>query len=256
MRFLRFCWPTLLALGLLNCQPGYFAVKQVPRTALLAVTDTSARDVDPALARNLEAYLEPFADSLNDVMNTVLVKSAQRLRKGEPESELGNLMADVLLELGREKAGKPIDLAMTNSGGIRAELPAGNVTRGNAFEVMPFDNAVVLLTLPGPVMRQFIDFIAHDREPQAGLKLVIDKPTGTVASVLVGGQPLDTTRTYTVVTSDYVAQSGQAAPILKGATQYQPLNLLYRDALVEYLRRRGQRGETLNPQKDGRTRYQ
>lgn len=256
MRLLRFSLPLLLSIGLLNCQPRYFAVRQAPQPALIAVTDTSARDVDPALARALEEYLEPFADSLNDVMNTVLVKSAQRLRKGEPESALGNLMADVLLELGREKAGKPIDLAMTNSGGIRAELPAGNITRGNAFEVMPFDNAVVLLTLPGPVMRQFIDFIAQDRDPQAGLKLVIDQPTGTVASVLINGQPLDTTRTYTVITSDYVAQSSQAAPILKAATTYQPLDLLYRDALIEYLRRRGQRGETLNPQKDGRTRYQ
>lgn len=256
MRLLRFSLPLLLGIGLLSCQPGYFAVRQAPQPALIAVTDTSARDVDPALARALEEYLEPFADSLNDVMNTVLVKSAQRLRKGEPESELGNLMADVLLELGREKAGKAIDVAMTNSGGIRTELPAGNVTRGHAFEIMPFDNAVVLLTLPGPVMRRFIDFIAHDREPQAGLKLVIDQPTGTVASVLINGQPLDTTRTYTVVTSDYVAQSSQAAPILKAATTYQPLDLLYRDALIEYLRRRGQRGETLNPQKDGRTRYQ
>jgi 2',3'-cyclic-nucleotide 2'-phosphodiesterase (5'-nucleotidase family) len=256
MRLLRFSWPVLLALGLLHCQPRYYLLNQSPRPTLLAVTDTSARDVDPALARNLEAYLEPFADSLNDVMNTVLVKSTQRLRKGEPESELGNLMADVLMEIGREKANRPIDLAMTNSGGIRADLPAGTITRGNAFEVMPFDNAVVLLTLPGPVMKQFIDFIAHDREPQAGLKLVIDKPTGAVASVLVNGQPLDLARTYTVITTDYVAQSSQIAPVLKNAATYQTLDLLYRDALIEYLRRRGQRGETLNLQKDGRTIYQ
>jgi len=241
---------------LLGCQPRHYALTG-KSAALLTVADTTARQAtDRPLTQEVARYLHPFHDSLDRTMNTVLVRSARRLRKGEPESLLGNLMADALLEIGNERAGKRLDVAMTNSGGIRAELPEGPVTLGNAYEVMPFDNAVVVLTLPGPVMQRFAAYVARELEPQAGLQLVVDKDSKKLVRVLVGGQPIDSTRTYSLVTSDYIANSSGAAAILKQNTGLQTLNLLYRDALIEYLRRRGQRGELLNPQNDGRTKLE
>lgn len=241
---------------LLACQPRYYALKDKGST-LLPVTDSAARLApDNAFTQRVARYIRPFHDSLGRTMNTVLVQSARRLVKGGAESEIGDLMADVLLEIGSEKAGKRLDVAMTNNGGIRTELPAGPVTLSTAYELMPFDNAVVVLTLPGPVMNQFVHYVARELEPQAGLQLVVDRDTKQPRSVLVGGQPFDSTRSYTLVTTDYVANSSGAASILKKNGGYQDLTLLYRDALIEYLRRRGQRGETLNPQKDGRTKLE
>lgn len=241
---------------LLGCQPRHYALNG-KSAVLLTVADTTAQlAADRPLTQGVARYLQPFHDSLDRTMNTVLVRSAQRLRRGQPESPLGNLMADALLEIGGERAGRRPDVAMTNNGGIRADLPEGPVTLSNAYEVMPFDNAVVVLTLPGPVMRQFTAYVARELEPQAGLQLAVDKDSKKLVRVLVGGQPLDTTRTYTLVTSDYVANSSGAAQILKKNTGVQTLNLLYRDALIEYLRRRGQRGELLNPQNDGRTKLE
>lgn len=139
----------LFPVFLLACQPRYYAVSG-KSAGLVTVTDTVASQAaESPLTQRVARYIRPFHDSLDRTMNTVLVRSAQRLRKGEPESPLGNLMADVLLEIGGERAGKRPDVAMTNTGGIRAELPAGPVTLSNAYEVMPFDNAVVVLTLPG-----------------------------------------------------------------------------------------------------------
>ena len=240
---------------LLACQPRYYAVKG-KSAALVTVSDTVASQAaDSPLTQRVAGYIQPFQDSLDRTMNTVLVRSAQRLRKGEPESALGNLMADVLLEIGSERAGKRLDVAMTHNAGIRTELPAGPVTLSTAYELMPFDNAVVVLTLPGPVMQRFVAYVARELEPQAGLQLVVDRDSRKLLSALVGGQPLDSSRTYTLVTTDYIANSSGAAQILKKNGGYQDLKLLYRDALIDYFRRRGQRGETLNPQKDGRTRY-
>lgn len=241
---------------LLACQPKYYAVKD-KSAVLVTVSDTAAsQTAESPLTQRVASYIRPFHDSLDRTMNAVLVRSAQRLRRGEPESPLGNLMADVLLEIGSEKSGKRLDVAMTNNGGIRAELPEGPVTLTNAYEVMPFDNAVVVLTLPGPVMGRFVNYLARELEPQAGMQLVVDKDSKKVVSALIGGQPIDSSRTYTLVTTDYVANSSGAASILKRNTGYQDLGLLYRDAIIEYLRRRGQRGETLNPQKDGRTKLE
>lgn len=246
----------LLALLLVGCQPKQYAVNR-PAAVLLTVADTVASQAaDSPLTQRVAGYLQPFHDSLDRTMNTVLVRSARRLRKGGPESPLGNLMADVLLEIGGERAGRRPDVAMTNTGGIRADLPEGPVTLANTYEVMPFDNAVVVLTLPGPVLQRFAAYVARELEPQAGLQLVVDKDSKKLVRALVGGQPIDSTRTYTLVTSDYVANSSGAARILTNHAGYQTLNLLYRDALVEYLRRRGQRGETLNPQTDGRTKLE
>lgn len=239
----------------IGCQPRYYAVKD-QAAVLVTVSDTGASQAaESPLTQRVARYLQPFHDSLDRTMNTVLARSAQRLRKGQPESPLGNLMADVLLEIGGERAGKRPDVAMTNNGGIRADLPAGPVTLGNAYELMPFDNAVVVLTLPGPVMQQFVNYLARELEPQAGLQLVVDKNSKNLRSALIGGQPIDSSRTYTLVTTDYIANSSGAAAILKKHGGYQDLKLLYRDALIDYLRRRGQRGETLDPQKDGRTRF-
>ncbi len=240
----------------LACQPRYYAVRDKGATLISVSDSTAGRTGGDALTQRVASYVRPFHDSLDRTMNAVLVQSARRLVKGGAESEIGDLMADVLLEIGSEKAGKRLDVAMTNNGGIRTELPAGPVTLSTAYELMPFDNAVVVLTLPGPVMQQFVNYVARELEPQAGLQLVVDRESKKPRNVLIGGQPLDSTRTYTLVTTDYVANSSGAASILKKNTGYQDLSLLYRDALIDYLRRRGQRGETFNPQKDGRTKLE
>ncbi|TAH09668.1 MAG: hypothetical protein EAZ14_08725 [Runella slithyformis] len=67
------------------------------------------------------------------------------------------------------------------------------------------------------------------------------------------GQPIDLQRNYTLITSDYVATSSDYAALFKNAVKYEALNYLMRDAILDYLRRKGQQKEVLNPQKDGRT---
>ncbi len=246
-------WVLLTACCVLTvaCQRPYFAQKEA-KPRLLAVSDTSSRSAEGPLVVQTAAYLRPLHDSLERTMNAVLVQSTQRLRKGQPESELGNLMSDLMLEMGREKTGKPLDVAMTNNGGLRNEFPAGPITLGNVFEMMPFDNTLVVLTLDGPTLRQFAEYVADRKEPQAGLRLVVDKTSGTLREFTIGGRAFDSTRTYTLITTDYIANSSDAAAFLKTRLAYNDIHYLYRDAIADYLRRKGQRGETLNPQKDGR----
>jgi 2',3'-cyclic-nucleotide 2'-phosphodiesterase (5'-nucleotidase family) len=239
-----------IALSTTSCN-HYFRVHN-KISKMTAVTDSLP---ESELSKRVATYITPLHDSLDSKMNAVIVQSVKRLTKGQPESDLGNLIADLMLATAREKTGKQIDVAVTNNGGIRAELPQGGITIGNVYEIMPFDNELVILTLSGPTMKKFVDYIALRREPQAGMELVIDKNSNQVLDLKIGGQQLDLTRNYTVITSDYVANGGDRAEFLKERLSYEPLNLLMRDAYLAYFRKKGEKGEVLNPKKDGRTRF-
>ncbi|AXE18025.1 hypothetical protein DR864_09895 [Runella rosea] len=240
----------LFAASLTACT-RYFIAKPV-QLRPIAVSDTASAP-SGALSLQIAAYLQPYRDSLETNMNTVLVKSPRRLSKGVPESELGNLMADILREMGQERLGKPVDVAITNSGGIRTDFPAGNITLGNVYEVMPFDNELVAITLSGETMQKVIEYLAQRKEPQSGVKLVIDKATNKPLEATIGGKPLDLKQTYTLITSDYMAVSSDMAAIVKNNQGFQILRYLMRDAIADYLRRKGQQNQELNPTKDGRT---
>ena len=239
-----------LFISLVSCQ-RYFAPQQ-PQTRLMAVSDTASA-AQTAMSQRVAAYIKPYHDSLDVGMNAVLIRSTKRLAKGQPESEMGNLLCDLFLEMGSEKYGKPIDVSLTNSGGIRTEWQAGNITVGNVYEVMPFDNALVVLTLAGSDMKLFVEEYARRKDPQAGMKVVIENGTNKPLETLIGGQPLDSQRNYTIITSDYVANSSDYAKIFKNHVDYKVLNYLMRNAILDYLRRKGQQNAILDPQKDGRT---
>ena len=241
----------ILGIGLGSCSK-YFVVHD-RQSKSIAVTDSLPSS---ELSQKIAGYLNPLHDTLDARMNGVLVQSSKRLSKGQPESELGNLLSDMMLETAREQTGKNIDIALTNNGGIRAELPAGGITLGNVYEVMPFDNEMVILTLSGANMQKLIDYIAVRKDPQAGLKLIIEKTTHKVLEVSINGQPFDISRNYMIATSDYVANGGDKAEFLKDRIAYDKMNLLLRDCYIDYFKKKGQKGEVINPKLDGRTKVQ
>lgn len=250
----KYIFLLLISIGTFSSCTRYF-IGQPAQMYPIAISDTLSAP-DTPLSSQVSQYLNPYKDSLSLKMNTVLIQSARRLTKAKPESELGNLMTDIMLEMGAEKLGKPVDVAMTNYGGIRTDLPAGNVTIGNVFEVMPFDNALVAITLSGEQMQKVATYIAQGKEPQAGLKLVVGKEDNQLKEALIKSKPIDPAATYTFITSDYVATSSDLAPIVKNNKGYQILNYLVRDAMIDYLRRKGEQKILLNPQRDGRTRVE
>jgi len=240
----------LIALSLGACT-RYFVGKPV-KLQPITISDTTTAPTS-GLSQTVASYLKPYHDTLDAQMTSVLTTSPRRLTKGVPESELGNLMVDIFREMGQERYGKPIDLAITNNGGIRTDLPQGNITLGKVYEVMPFDNDLVVLTVSGTTMQKVVEYIAQRKEPQSGLRLVVDKATNKPKEVLIGNKPIDNQQTYTIITSDYMAMSSDMAPIVKNNQGYQALNYLMRDAMADYLRRKGKQGQAIDPQKDGRT---
>src|SRR5687767_10210940 len=124
------------------------------------------------------AIIQPYKKVVDKEMNEVLVISNQPLMKGEPEGALGNLIADIILKEGtrlyKPADNIPVSFCLLNNGGLRIPLPKGDITRGHIFELMPFDNEMVVITLTGAKTKELLDFIAaRNGMPVAGLKMGI-----------------------------------------------------------------------------------
>lgn len=193
--------------------------------------------ITPALAKDsvLERALQPYRDSVNHTMNTVIGSLGVTLEKKQPEGSLGNFMTDAMLNMASKKFGVNADVAAVNYGGIRlGQLPAGPVTNGKIFELMPFDNLVVLQEVSGEVLQNFLNLTAERGGwPLAGVTMQISNKKAV--NVLIGGKPLDPARTYTLVNSDYVANGGDNASMLKALPQ-KNIGYLMRDAFFDYIK--------------------
>jgi 2',3'-cyclic-nucleotide 2'-phosphodiesterase (5'-nucleotidase family) len=198
----------------------------------------------------LELQMKPYRDSVSNSMDEVVGMLEKTLEKKQPEGSLGNFMADALLFAGRKKFGKG-DLATVNYGGIRlTQLPAGAITRGKIFELMPFDNLVVLQEIKGDVLQSFLDLTAERGGwPFAGVTMQISNKKAV--NVLVGGKPLDLTKSYTLINSDYVANGGDNATMLKNIPQ-QNIGYLMRDALFDYIKALKAEGKNISATEEKR----
>lgn len=236
----------LLALaGLSACRPGYHLTG---RTASRIGVDSVAAPADSGLA----LFLDPYRQGLNQSMNEVLTRSTGRIEKGQPDGPLNDLLTDALLQQASRRYGKPLDCSHLNYGGIRNNLPEGNITTGSVFEVMPFDNQLVVLTLTGDMLRQLLNHFAKgDKLVVGGLRATVHD--GQVQDVMfTNGRTLQPAETYTVAMSDYVADGGDNAGFLKGAVRRENVSYLIRDALIDYFRQQGKSGQPLTPTSDGR----
>lgn len=235
----------LVLAGLSACQPGYHLTN---RTASRIGIDSAAAPADSSVAR----FLTPYRQKLDQTMNEVLARSTARIEKGQPDGALNNLLTDALLQQASQRYGKPIDCSHLNYGGIRNNLPEGNITTGSVFEVMPFDNQLIVLTLTGDMLRQLLNHFAKgDKLVVGGLRATVHD--GQVQDVtFTNGRTLQPGETYTVVMSDYVANGGDEAGFLKNPVKSENINYLMRDALIDYFRQQGKSGQPLTPTTDGR----
>ena len=221
----------LLFVSLLSCGPRYFAPVQ------LSVYNYSLEGSKQGEQKEMLVMLKPYSDSINKSMNLVLGNLEVQLTKTLPNCTLGNFMSDAYLEMGTRKFGRKVDVAAMNYGGIRLNsMEPGPISRGKIFELMPFDNLLVLIELNGTQMQAFLDHLAgRGGWPLAGVVFTIENKKAT--QVLIGGKPIDAGATYVLATSDYVANGGDESNVLKGLAQIN-IGYLQRDAIIEYVKER------------------
>ncbi|GAB4310689.1 MAG: hypothetical protein Kow0097_12270 [Candidatus Bipolaricaulota bacterium] len=163
------------------------------------------------------------------------------------ETNLGNLIADAMLWKARSAGAQ---IAIQNGGGIRASIPAGPITLGQAMEVLPFGNYLVVLSLTGEQILAAlengvsqVENVAGRFPHVAGLRFTWNpsKPAGqriVTAEIWteIGFQPLQARERYTVVTNDFLARGGDGYEVFRAAEGAVVLGFVDYEVLAEYIR--------------------
>lgn len=188
---------------------------------------------DPRIAATVAKYATQIAVQMKQVVGRTDFEFLNA-RKAEGDAPIGNLIADALRTL------TGTEIGIMNSGGIRAPLPKGEVTRGMVFSMLPFDNSLVTGKVTGRVLQNILNFAASRSGRSgslqvSGLSFVVDG--GKATEVLVGGKPIDFGRTYSLTTIDYLAGGNDGATVFLEAGSYQETGMLVREAFVEYLKK-------------------
>lgn len=195
---------------------------------------TAALDSTPH-ARAM-AIVAPYKHSVDSVMMPFLGVSRTAMSAGRPESLLGNWAADVMVETSTATGLERADLGVVNVGGLRNNMPEGNVRRGDVMLISPFQNNVVVTEMKGSDLQQLMCDIAavHGEAVSSSVRLVITKD-GKLVSATIGGQPIDPKRTYRLATIDYLLDGNDKLYSMKRHGKVYPMNMLSRDAMSEYI---------------------
>ncbi len=199
----------------------------------------------------LSNLIQPYSMNVNKTMGTVIGFANSNLFKKLPESGLGNFMADCMMQMASKEYKQPIDIAFMNQGGIRAPINKGNITVGNIYELMPFDNLLVVQELKGSVLEQFMQLIASDGgwPISAGSSFIIQNKKAI--NIIINGKPIDPNKIYLTANTDYIANGGSNAAMLK-AIPFQNRGVLLRDALIDYVKEFTKAGKPIEAKTENR----
>ncbi|SCH63765.1 Trifunctional nucleotide phosphoesterase protein YfkN precursor [uncultured Clostridium sp.] len=218
------------------------------------ITKEEALKVTPDA--NVKAKIAEIDAKQGDVLSEVVGKTTidldgdrNSVRFGE--TNLGNLITDAMIsETGA-------DIAITNGGGIRASIKAGDITKGDIVSVLPFGNYIVTKQLTGAQIKQILEFGVRSYGESlggfphvAGIKFVVDpskKVGDRIISLTINGKDLDMNKTYTVATNDFMAAGGDDYPCFGDVPTLNEYSSL-EESLVNFIKTLG----TVNYTKQGR----
>ena len=189
-------------------------------------------------------YYQPFKKNLEEsLMNTPISYSPKTYKKndGELNSTLSNMFADATYEMSNpvfnKMSGKNIDIVLLNNGGIRSIISKGNISEKTAFELMPFENSIVVLELNGLSIIKMIDYLRKVKlqHPISGLQITLNNEY-SVNEVKINGVSIENEKKYYVATTDYLLEGGDKMYFLAETTKTTDINYKMRDILIDYFK--------------------
>ena len=202
---------------------------------LVVNTNVSKAPVSKTIAADssLNAFISPYKDSLDKRMNEVLAKAEVDFIVQRPASNLMNWVANALFvnQTKNVRLTQPV-VCLLNTGGIRSSIGKGNVTLGDIYKVMPFDNIVVWVELPISVLPEIEAYLNKTGgEPMANLSMIEGK-------LSIPSSPENSSH-FWVITSDYLLNGGDKMTFFTKRTNVNETGKLLRDILIEEARNQG-----------------
>ncbi|WP_159024173.1 5'-nucleotidase C-terminal domain-containing protein [Formosa sp. L2A11] len=205
--------------------------------------------------QDIANFIKPYHDHVTNTLDSVLAYAPDTYNKanGKYNTAIGNFMADAIYEqsnpIFKRRTGHDIDFVLLNKGGIRAQITKGDITSNTAYEIMPFENSIVVAAIKGKNVNEALTYLrkAKTAHPISKLKLVINSDFNIVEA-LVKGQPVDENKTYYVATNEYLYNGGDNMTFFRPSDSLYVLNYKLRNALIDYFTK----VDTINPVIDDR----
>ncbi len=241
--------PVVALLLATSCHTPYH-LAGVDRTRILMDSRYDAHPDAQAVA-----FMNPYEREVNEKMSPVVGATAHPMRALKPESDLSNLLADILVWGGKQFNETP-DFGVYNMGGIRASLPEGTVTYGDVLNVAPFENHICFLTLTGEKTLQLLREMAarHGEGVSRGVRMTIAR-NGELKAVTLDGKAIDPQKSYRVATLDYLAQGNDGLKAFKSKTNVvSPSDEAndVRHVIVKYFKEMQAQGKAVDAKVEGR----
>ena len=203
-----------------------------------------------AAAKTAKAVLKAQAPMAR--VKDVVAYSTEFMDKGFPESPLSNWLIDILMAKTENLSGKPVHMGVTNFGGIRADMPKGEVILDDLLSMFPFKNYLVYLEHKGSTIRGWLETMAQKHvEVLGGVRVVIKDRK--LVSVEINGEPLDDDKVYGVATVSFLLYGGDGLFLAKDAlsmTEYKDMDVI--DAVLEHVHAETAAGRPIEYKTDGR----
>jgi len=186
--------------------------------------------------------IEPYKSKVNKEMEIVIGQLPMNLKKRRPNSAMGNWFADIMHDAANMHLGEDIDFAIQNYGGFRIPfLSKGPLTKGNIYELMPFDNKLIILSLDKSEVQMLCDMMAERGgwPMSRGLSYTISEEKASM--VKINGEIISQQKQYLVALPDYIANGGGGGKFLVGKQQ-NDTGLYIRDLVIDHLQKMQQDG--------------
>ena len=210
----------IVAIFIIACSPSYN----------LQSHHDEVIEVQAPVDSTVLAIITPYQNGIESQMNEVLCVSEMEMNKGKPESLLGNFVTDLCLNYA------DAHVCVMNTGGLRSSLPKGNITRGDIYTLMPFENELVVLELDSESFKGLVDYITkRGGEPFSGMTLKASSKGYDIEEVSRMEDFFDFNKgdKIRVLTSDYLANGGDKMWFFKDKEQIK-VGIKLRDAIIDH----------------------
>lgn len=238
----------LLLVSSFSCQNSSYQSQKV-ESQTIYLDDSFKED------QSVVDFIAPIKDSIDIQMNQIIGHAARTLDKNLPEGLLTNFVSDLILEESRavcqnndKKLPQP-DMALMNHKGLRTIIEEGPVTVNNIFQLMPFENEIVLVTLNREQTIEFLDYIASEGgDGIAGATFTIKN--GKASNIKINGQTLSR-ENYVVATSDYLSKGGDHYDVFKKGTVTET-KVKLRDMIIDHIKKLEANNQKIDAKLDNR----
>lgn len=242
---LAFCY---FILQLQSCKKESEFTLQKVQSTTFSVDKNSSQDT------SLINFIAPYKSRIDTEMDSTLAFTPRSISKKDSKynTAIGNMMADAVFELAnpifKSRTGYTFNAVLLNHGGIRSGMSKGNITTRTAYEIMPFENEVVVVELSGKQMKEMYRYlstgIAH---PISNLEIILNKD-GSLKDARIQGHQVIDNETYFIATSDYLQGGGDNMTFLTKPVSLLTLDYKVRNVLIDYFKKY----DTIAPVRDNR----